>query len=265
MRRLLKFLMYPWEKHRKRKEKLKKLLKNLGLKLVKHKNTSIILGCFDFVKRKKGHYDIVDSNGGVVEKNVKAHDLGKKIALQEEKAKKAKKLLNYTFNNKVTKISKKARKLLNNKLDDALRKWKNPVNRPGVVAILEGKINGKIVTITGYTSKGLTKAQIRARRHPLVDEWLEFLAPSKLRKRPTHGKCAEPINISEWIFEVEKALNMKKGSMKIEQARKIFSEVASKAISIQNGNAHQFINGLDKVACRSCNPLLKYFNIAEIF
>ena len=105
---------------------------------------------------------------------------------------------------------------------------------------------------------------MRGLRHPLVDEWLEVLAPEVLQRRGTHGRCAEPINISEWLFRAEEALKIPKGSLKIEQAREIFSSVISKAKAIQNNDVDKLIHRLDKQACRSCNPLLKYFNIIEL-
>lgn len=147
--------------------------------------------------------------------------------------------------------------------DDALIKWKNPYTRPGAVGVLEGEINGKMYQVISYSSKGLTKEQIIGRRHTLVQEWLTEIADIKLRKRPTHGKCAEPICISEFLFEIERQLGMKANSLKIDEARKILSKSKSKALRIDNVK-EPLIQGLRKEACATCNPMLKYFNITEI-
>lgn len=147
--------------------------------------------------------------------------------------------------------------------DDALIKWKNLYLRPGAVGILEGEINGKIYQVISYSSKALTKDQIIGRRHKLVQEWLTEIADIKLRRRPTHGKCAEPICISEFLFEIERQQGMKANSLKIDEARKILSKSKSKALRIDNVK-EPLIHGLRKEACATCNPMLKYFNIKEV-
>ncbi|WP_430411002.1 hypothetical protein [Kordia sp.] len=60
MRKLLKILMYAWEKRRKKRKELKELLNQAGLKLVKAKNTSITLACIIPISDKQGKYKIVD-------------------------------------------------------------------------------------------------------------------------------------------------------------------------------------------------------------
>jgi hypothetical protein len=152
---------------------------------------------------------------------------------------------------------------LKNYADDALIKWKNPNLRPGAVGILEGEINGKTYQVISYSSKNLTKKQIIERRHKLVQEWLSEIADEELRKRPTHGKCAEPICVSEFLFETERQLGMKANTLKIDEARKILIKTKSKAVRIDNIK-EPLIHGLHKKACASCNPMLKYFNITEI-
>lgn len=76
--------------------------------------------------------------------------------------------------------------------------------------------------------------------------------------------CAEPVCISEFLFEAEIQLGMKANSMKIEQAREILSKTRSKAVAIPNRKADKLIHGLTKKACESCNPMLHYFRIKEI-
>lgn len=153
--------------------------------------------------------------------------------------------------------------LLKKYADEALTMWKTFNSRPGAVAILEGQINGKIYQIVNYTSKGMTKTQIVGRRHKLVQEWLTEIADESLRKRPTHGKCAEPICISDFLFEVEDQLGLKANSLKIDQAREILSKSKIKTVRINNIK-EPLIQGLSKKACATCDPMLKYFYITEI-
>ncbi len=73
-----------------------------------------------------------------------------------------------------------------------------------------------------------------------------------------HGKCAEVLNISDWLKSIDPT-----GKMTILEARKAFDGVVSNAKQI--GNFKGGLNHLEyKKACNSCNPLLKYFNIIEI-
>ncbi|WP_336690272.1 MULTISPECIES: YwqJ-related putative deaminase [unclassified Chryseobacterium] len=154
--------------------------------------------------------------------------------------------------------------LLRQYADDALTKWKNPDLRPGAVAVLEGEIKDTTYQAVSYSSKGIRKASMSTRRHKLVEEWLTKIADEKLRLRGPHGMCGEPVCISEFLFEAEKRLGMPKNSMKIEQAREILSKTRSRAVAIPNGKNDKLIHGLTKKACESCNPMLKYFKIAEI-
>ncbi|WP_047788109.1 YwqJ-related putative deaminase [Tenacibaculum mesophilum] len=167
---------------------------------------------------------------------------------------------------KSIKISKQGLIRLDAFVDEALQ---IPIdNRPGAAAILEGTINGKMKTIVSYSSKGLRKKEIRNNRHKLVDEWLEIIVKKeypKIYRRKNHGRCAEPVNISEWLFQVEKSLGIKKNSISIEQARVAFADVVSKAKRVHNSPKSKLAHGLHKSACDSCNPLLEYFNIREVF
>lgn len=156
-------------------------------------------------------------------------------------------------------------KVLSNYADDALTKWKNPFTRPGAVAILEGEIKGKTYQAVSYSSKGIAKSIRVGRRHKLVQEWLEEIAEEGIKNRRNHGFCAEPVCISEFLFEAEKQLGLKANSMKIAQAREILSKTRSKALRIYNDPNSKLAHGLSKKACESCNPMLDYFRINEIF
>jgi hypothetical protein len=52
--------MYPWEIRKKRRLQLEKLLTEAGLKLVKVRDTSITLGCFNTKQKDDNTYDIVN-------------------------------------------------------------------------------------------------------------------------------------------------------------------------------------------------------------
>ncbi|CAL2089071.1 YwqJ-related putative deaminase [Tenacibaculum sp. 190524A05c] len=165
----------------------------------------------------------------------------------------------------VLKLSRNGLAKLDSFVDEALQIPKE--KRTGAAAVLEGTINGKLEVLVNYTSKGLNKSQIRGRRHKLVDDWLEVIAKRDyphLFQRRNHGRCAEPINISEWLFKAEKSLGIKKNGMTIDQARVVFADVVSKAKSIENTGVDKLSHGLHKNACRTCNPLLDYFNIKEV-
>ncbi|THV56522.1 YwqJ-related putative deaminase [Chryseobacterium candidae] len=153
--------------------------------------------------------------------------------------------------------------LLRQYADDALTKWKDPFTRPGAVGVLEGEINGKVYQTVSYSSKGIARSKIIGRRHKLVQEWLTEIADPAIKSRRNHGMCAEPVCISEFLFEAEKQLGMKANSMKIEQAREILSKTKSRALRIDNLK-EPLVQGLPKKACASCNPMLHYFKIKEI-
>jgi hypothetical protein len=161
-------------------------------------------------------------------------------------------------------ISKKAEQRLQEHVDNALSKWKNPSERPGAASVLEGIVNGKVIFVVSYTAKGMSKDMIDGKLHRLVKEWLDDIAPEVLRRRVTHGKCAENFTISDWLYQAESILNIKKGSMKIEQARALLKGAMAKTKSIDNVG-EPLLQGLNKAACPSCNGLLSHFNITEIF
>lgn len=168
---------------------------------------------------------------------------------------------------KLGKLSKKAVKLLDNAVDEALIKWKIVEKRPGAASVIEGVVNGKTLRIVKYSAKGIHKDTLKKLRHPLVNDWLDNIANLNLRKRGTHGKCAEPLAISEFLFEAEKILGINKGKITLKQAQDILKSSISKAKSINNNNLPKgkLSHGLHKSACNSCNPLLNYFNIIEDF
>jgi len=157
---------------------------------------------------------------------------------------------------KVVKLSNEAKRILKLKANEAL-KLSNK-KRPGVVSVLEGK--GKI-TVTYSRKDGIKRGEIPQDLHSLVENWLKNVASKNLRERPTHGKCAEPTAISNWLYSIEREKKIK--IVNISQAREEFEGVISLAREI-NKKIPEKHNEF-KFACESCNPLLKYFNITEIF
>jgi YwqJ-like deaminase len=156
-------------------------------------------------------------------------------------------------------------RLLEEAANEALRLWPNALKRPGAVAILEGRIGGKVRQIIKYSTggQGLKIADLFKKYHPLVKEWIEQL-PKEIRFKGTRGKCGENFTISEWLYEIEKSKGIKQGALTLEQARAEMEGVVSKAKSIQNKKLPNIVQGLDKKACQYCNPLLKHFNIKEV-
>ena len=62
----------------------------------------------------------------------------------------------------------------------------------------------------------------------------------------------------KWLWEIDS-----KGSFSINRARKEFEGVVSQARNINK--KYKIIHNKPKKACDSCNPLLKHFNIIEVF
>ncbi len=114
---------------------------------------------------------------------------------------------------------------------------------------------------------------IRGKRHKLVNDWLQidakeiFMDLEKTKSifsRATHGRCAEPVNISMILFEAEKILKLKANTITLNQAKEIFKNSYSKATRIHNSSKSKLAHGLHKDTCPSCNPLLEHFGITEI-
>lgn len=182
---------------------------------------------------------------------------------QDKKAPKRKAIRPKAEVSKVFKKTKDMSKVLSDYADDALILYPEAEFRPGAVAILEGKINGRIYQLVEYSgSRGLKANELSKKYHPLVKEWIESV-PKNVRFKGTRGKCGENFTISEWLYEVERLKGIKQGKITIEQARKEFEGVVSKAMRIQNKDADNLLQGIDKPACGYCNPMLEHFNIQE--
>jgi hypothetical protein len=152
------------------------------------------------------------------------------------------------------KLSDGAEILLKKYADNAVLGF-TKLKRPTVVSVLEG--NGK--RVFAYSNKAkLAADEIPKGLHPLVKKWLND-ADKTIKQIPHHGKCAEPSAISKWLWEVDP-----KGKMKIDQARKQFERVVSKAVNIESKKVKPIDHATYKEACKSCNPLLDYFNITEV-
>jgi YwqJ-like deaminase len=129
--------------------------------------------------------------------------------------------------------------------------------RPTACSVLEGQ--GKRLFNYSFKQK-LGPGIFPEDLHHLVKEWLEIMwkeYKNGLRELPQHhGKCAEVINISDWLKSIDIT-----GKMSITEARKSFEGVVSQAKEISKiASDHNKY----KRACGSCNLLLKIFNIKEI-
>jgi len=83
-------------------------------------------------------------------------------------------------------------------------------------------------------------------------------------ERVTHGLCGETRALDEFLFEAEKVLKIKKGTMTMEQAQEILFNTVSQARALKS-SAHKLpLHNTFKKACDSCNPMLKSFNIKEV-
>lgn len=179
----------------------------------------------------------------------KAKDFLKKLEKDEN-------LLENLFRKK-RKLSVNAKNLLKKKADEALTLSSS--KRPGVASVLDSK--DKILTAYSRKGEGLKRGEIPKDLHPLVDDWLRNTASRTLKDRPTHGKCAEPTAISNWLHDLEIKNNKK--IVSIIEARKEFEGVVSFAVDINKNKPT--VHNRFKAACDSCNPLLDHFNIIEIF
>ncbi|MBL7789579.1 MAG: hypothetical protein JNL75_07070, partial [Chitinophagales bacterium] len=159
----------------------------------------------------------------------------------------------------VLKISDESLHFLKTMADDAL---KLPTKeRPKACGVLEG-----IETVFNYSyKKKLPAGVFPDDLHPLVDKWVremwELHIKGKLRLPEHHGKCAEVMNISQYLKKIDP-----KGKMTIEEARKALEGFVSHAKQITDDIRKGEIvlkHGEYKKACNSCNPQLKHFNIKE--
>ncbi|WP_288790908.1 YwqJ-related putative deaminase [uncultured Elizabethkingia sp.] len=155
---------------------------------------------------------------------------------------------------------KKHLKILEKMADEALL-W-NTKKRPKACAFLEGK--GKSIFNYSFKQK-LPAGKFPKDLHPLVSDWVEDMwklhKEGKIKLPEHHGKCAEVLNISDWLKSIDP-----KGKMTIEEARDLFDGVVSHAKEIgdvkQKGTViakHQDY----KKACNSCLDILHHFNIKE--
>jgi YwqJ-like deaminase len=156
-------------------------------------------------------------------------------------------------------LSEEAAHLLEKYANDALTKWGRS-SRPGAVAVLEGKINGKTVRVINYSGK----SPFHINPHPVVEEWLSIQI-SFLKSRKTFGKCGEPANISEFLYMAEKELGIAEGKITMAEAKEILSGSVSQARAIKGRNHKPVEHNTFKEACNTCNTLLKDFGIKEKF
>lgn len=155
------------------------------------------------------------------------------------------------------KISDESLAKLISMADDAKKISKR--KRPSVCGVLEGK--GQ--TIFNYSLKEKLPAGVFPEyKHKLVEQWVKDMWEKHLRgeiKLPEHhGKCAEVMNIDEYLFKIDP-----QSKFTLDQARKEFEGFVSHTRQIGDNPKINIKHGDYKRACDSCNPLLKHFNIDE--
>ncbi len=155
---------------------------------------------------------------------------------------------------KLARRLKRHLQLLDKMADEALL-WTSK-RRPKACAFLEGK--GK--TVYNYSFKQKLPAGVFPKDlHPLVDDWVKDMWKKQQHLLPNHhGKCAEVLNISDWLKQIDP-----KGKMTMGQAREAFEGVISHAKEIGSNTKIGSKHADYKKACDSCDPLLKHFNIKE--
>jgi hypothetical protein len=67
-----------------------------------------------------------------------------------------------------------------------------------------------------------------------------------------------------FLYEAEKALGMHPNTMKMEQAQELFEGAVSFVKRINNVS-NPLLHKANKSACKTCHPMLKAFNIKEMF
>jgi hypothetical protein len=265
MRKLLKLLIYPWEIRKKRKKKLSNLLKEAKLKIIKIKDTSIVLGCLKMGLADDGKYIIKDEYGNILHKGLTEKEAAEQLAKYKKAAKAEGKTLEdyiydiaYNIKGYSVKISAKAKKGLNDLVkktwDEILLLSKK--KHKGAVSILE---HPKYGIINGKSIKGIVRGEFPSGLHPLLDDWVRTVYKKMndgiIPRNWQHGKCAEVDAISSLLWKIDPT-----GKAGIDKIRKILEGTVSKAADL---NKQRSLHGAFKPACKSCNPLLRYFNIIQ--
>ncbi|NOQ75550.1 MAG: hypothetical protein GQ574_26305 [Crocinitomix sp.] len=160
---------------------------------------------------------------------------------------------------KELKISSASLKVLLKMADEAL--LLSSKKRPKACAVLEAF--GKKMFNFSFKRK-LPPGVYPDSLHPLVRKWLDDMwlkyKLGQIKIPEHHGKCAEVVNISDWLKSVDPKLKMS-----IDEAREMFDGVKSHARQIGDMKGGEKLKHGDyKKACDSCNPLLEYFNITEV-
>lgn len=155
-------------------------------------------------------------------------------------------------------ISQESLDVLKKMADEALVLTK--AERPQACAVLQG---GNKAHFNYSVKQKLKAGEFPEDLHPLVKEWLDAIWNSYKKGEidipDHHGKCAEVVNISDWLKSVDL-----KGNFTLKQARNEFSGVYSYAVQIKDNLRKGLTHGSYKKACESCDPLLNYFGIREI-
>ncbi|NVK08263.1 MAG: hypothetical protein HWD89_04375 [Tenacibaculum sp.] len=112
----------------------------------------------------------------------------------------------------------------------------------------------------GKSFKGYSREELPPMHH-LVEDYIKpihkKMVSGQIDMFGQHGKCAEVDALSQLFYHLEKIY----GRLTLEKAKNLIeNNTISKALEIHKKSE---IHGRFKEACKSCNPMLKYFEIIE--
>ncbi|WP_281979503.1 YwqJ-related putative deaminase [Tenacibaculum mesophilum] len=155
-------------------------------------------------------------------------------------------------------------KRLPNKTNLRLQKYADEVveaiqrsrDKKGAVCVIQYK--GE--SFYGKSFKGYSREELPPMHH-LVEDYIKpihkKMVSGQIDMFGQHGKCAEVDALSQLFYYLEKIY----GRLTLEKAKNLIeNNTISKALEIHKKSE---IHGRFKEACKSCNPMLKYFEIIE--
>ncbi len=129
-------------------------------------------------------------------------------------------------------------------------------DRKGAVCAIQYK--GEV--FYGRSFKGLERG-VFPDLHPLLDAWVrkrwKEMELGKVTRLWQHGKCAEVDALNQLLYSLENQF----GKLNLDKVKNLLDKNAiSKALDVSKNIK---LHGEFKEACKSCNPMLEYFNIIE--
>jgi hypothetical protein len=154
------------------------------------------------------------------------------------------------------KLPRKTNIKLKSFADEVINSITRSRDKKGAVCAIQFK--GEV--FLGRSFKGYGRGKF-PELHPLLDDWVKkrwkLIEDGKVLFNGQHGKCAEVDALNKLLLVLEKNY----GKLTLEKVKRILGgNTISKALEI---NKKVEIHGKFKEACKSCNPMLKEFNIIE--